>query len=322
MPSGASPRVVHRSAGSGARVVGLLVGMAILGIVAAGPALAVDDPTRPDARVTHGPSCRPGGVAVEVTGGTVAYDVVLATTRRPDGEDRASVPPGQTVELRTGDVGWGEMIDSRLVFTALDGSGVTYVDELPGFDFTRPAEEDCAAIAPPTAEATVPPMAEAPAGSGTDDLPADGGPVSVPASDAGPAAAVAASSGATSNVAAGDVVTVTASGFAAGEGVTVRLDDGTELGTAVADIDGLVAADVRIPDGATTGAATLEVTGVVTSTTVAVDLQIASAQTPVEAGAGAVWPLVLAGAALAAVGGGLGLAALRARVRRPTSGGA
>ena len=283
--------------------------MATLGIAAAGPAWAVDDPTRPDARVTHGPSCRPGGVAVEVTGGTVAYDVVLATTRHPEGEDRASVQPGQTVELRTGDVDWGERIDSRLEFTALDGSGVSYVDELVGFEFTRPAEEDCAAIAPPTAEATVPPIAGSP----------DGGD---PPGDPSPVASVAASSGSTSSVAAGDVVTLTASGFAAGEEVTLRLADGTELGTSVADIDGLVAVDVRIPDGAATGATTLEVVGVATSTSVAVDLRIAAATTPVESGGGAVWPLVLAGGALAAAAGGLGLSALRTRARRPTSGGA
>jgi hypothetical protein len=323
VPSGASPRVVRRSAVLGVLAAGLLA----LGVAAAGPALAVDDPTRPDARVTHGPSCRPGGVAVEVTGGTVAYDVVLATTRHPEGEARAAVQPGQTVELRTGDVDWGETIDSRLQFTALDGSGVTYVDELPGFEFTRPAEADCAAIAPPTAEATVPPIAGsagAPAGTGTDDLPPAGGVLPPLGTAAGerPAASVAASSGRTSDVAAGDVVTLTASGFAAGEEVSMRLTDGTHLGDSVADINGLVAVDVRIPDGAAAGAATLEVVGAVTSTTVTVDLQIASATTPVEPDGGAVWPLAVAGAALAVAAGGLGLAALRSRARRPASGSA
>ncbi|WP_139220528.1 hypothetical protein [Trujillonella endophytica] len=282
--------------------------MATLGVVAAGSALAIDDPTRPDARVTHGPSCRPGGVAVEVVGGTVAYDVVLATTRSPEGEDRASVAPGQTVELRTGDVAWGETIDSRLLFTALDGSGVTYVDELPGFEFTRPAEEDCAAIAPPTADATVPPMAGG----------ADGGAVGgdVPP----PAASVGVPAGSASSVAAGDVVTLTASGFAAGEEVTLRLGDGTELGTSVADIDGLVAVEVRIPSSAATGATTLEVVGAVTPTTVTVDLRIAAAGSPVAEQASATWPLVVAGAALVAAAGGVGVVALRRRAERSASG--
>ncbi len=321
MPSGASPRVVRRSAVRGVLAAGLLTAVAALGVAAAGPALAVDDPTRPDARVTHGPSCRPGGVAVEVTAGTVAYDVVLATTRTPGGEDRAQLEPGQTVELRTGDVGWGERIDSRLEFTALDGTGVAYVDELVGFEFTRPAEEDCAAIAPPTAEATVPPIAggtDVP-GGGTDDLPPDGGVVPMP--EAAPAASVTPT-GSASSVVAGDVVTLTASGFAAGESVVLRLGDGTEVGSSVADINGLVAVDVRIPAGAEAGATTLEVVGAVTSTTVTVDLRIASAATPVADGAGSAWSMVVAGGALAVVAGGLGVLALRRRSRHAASGSA
>lgn len=304
---------------------GLAAGLITLGVAAAGPVLAVDDPTRPDARVTQGPSCRPGGVAVEVTGGSVPYDVVLATTRQPGGEDSARVDPGQVVELTTGAVDWGERIDSRLLFTALDGSGVSYADELPGFEFTRPAEEDCAAIAPPPGEATVPPMSgspDAPAGTGTDDLPPGGDGVPMPGVDVpSPAGSVAASEGAPSRVAAGEVVTLTASGFAAGEEVRLRLADGTDLGTSVADIDGMVAVEVRIPAGAPLGATTLEVVGAVTATTVAVDLQIASSSTPVDDG-GTTWPLVLGGTAVALAAGGLAVTALRRRARQPSSGGA
>ncbi|WP_409331184.1 hypothetical protein [Trujillonella humicola] len=303
MPSGASPRVVRSSAVLG----GLAAGLIALG-VAAGPALAIDDPSRPDARVTHGPSCRPGGVAVEVTGGTVPYDVVLATTRQPAGEDRARVDPGQVVRLATGDVDWGERIDPRLLLTALDGSGVGYVDELPGFEFTRPAEEDCAAIAPQPGEATVPPM--------------DGPPVA--GEDAGPpspAGSVDAAEGAGSPVAAGEVVTLTATGFAAGEEVCVRMADGTDLGTASADIHGMVAVEVRIPAGVPAGATTLEVVGAVTRTTVAVDLQIASSRTPVDDG-GTAWPLVLGATTLALAAGALAVTQLRRRARRAASGGA
>jgi hypothetical protein len=124
------------------------------------PAAAVDHETRPDVRVTHGPSCRPGGVVVEVTGGTVGHAVTLATTRAPGGEDDAEVAPGAVVVLSTGEVAWGETIDPFLEISALDGSGTEWVDELPGYSFTRPAEEDCAAIAPPTGAAAVPPMGE------------------------------------------------------------------------------------------------------------------------------------------------------------------
>jgi hypothetical protein len=126
------------------------------GVALAGPAAAVDDAARPGARVTHGPSCRPGGVVVEVTGGTVGYAVTLATTRRPAGEEAAEVAPGVVVVLRTGPVQWGETIDPFLRYAALDGSAAGYVDELPGYRFTRPAAEDCAAIAPPTGVAALP----------------------------------------------------------------------------------------------------------------------------------------------------------------------
>ncbi|MGY1822049.1 hypothetical protein [Geodermatophilus sp. SYSU D00079] len=177
-----------------ANIAGLFALLTCAGVVAAAPALAVDDPTRPDARVTHGPSCRPGGVVVEVTGGTVAYAVTLTTTRLPAGEDDAEVRPGEVVVLGTGDVDWGETIDPGLEYTALDGSGTHYVDDLDGYSFTRPAAEDCAAIAPPTAAAAVPSPA-APAGAaipGTELPEVEAAPVpGVPVpDDAGPADAL------------------------------------------------------------------------------------------------------------------------------------
>src|SRR5690348_16809804 len=55
--------------------------LALAGVAAAlagaGPAAAAQDPTRPSATVTRGPSCDPGGIQVQVTGGSAAYDVVL-----------------------------------------------------------------------------------------------------------------------------------------------------------------------------------------------------------------------------------------------------
>ncbi|MGY1812785.1 hypothetical protein [Blastococcus sp. SYSU D00820] len=317
MPSGTTPRV----AGAPALLVGLTVALLAGGVGLAGPAAAVDDPARPDARVTHGPSCRPGGVVVEVTAGTVPYAVVLATTRTPDGEDSAELQPGQTVELTTADVGWGEMIDSRLEYTALDGSGISYVDELEGFEFTRPAEEDCAAIAPPTAPATVPPSAAPPPGEAdvtegsavpmpeAGDVPVPPG--GAPADEGGPVL-----SADTAAVAAGGVVTLTASGFVAGERVVFRLVDGTELGTATAGSDGSVRADVQIPAGTTAGPATVEVVGATSEAAVAVDLRIAAAETPLLS-AGTPWPRLLAGIGLLAVSGGILVGLLRRRPAPP-----
>lgn len=147
-------------ASSSRRVAGLLLVLLGAGIAAAAPARAIDDPTRPDARVIRAPSCHPGGLAVEITAGDAPYSVRLATTRTPEGEDEAVLQPRRTVVLETGGVDWGETIDGRLEYTALDGSGTSYVDELEEYSFTRPTEEDCAAITPallPAAPATPPP---------------------------------------------------------------------------------------------------------------------------------------------------------------------
>ncbi|MGY1752102.1 hypothetical protein [Blastococcus sp. SYSU D01042] len=147
-----------------AAFAGLLVALAAAGLGTAAPAAAIDDPTRPDATVTHGPSCRPGGLVVEVVAGTLPYSVRLATTREPDGEDEALLQPHGTVVLSTGDVAPGETIDGRLEYAAQDGSGSTYVDELDDWTFTRPTLEDCdQATAPPEPPAPEPPATEPPA---------------------------------------------------------------------------------------------------------------------------------------------------------------
>ncbi|TYP87164.1 hypothetical protein [Blastococcus xanthinilyticus] len=131
-------------------MAGLLALFLAAAVAAAVPARAVDDPTRPDARVTHGPSCHPGGIVVEVAAGTVPYTVRLATTRRPAGEDDAVLVARGSAVLRTADVAPGETIDPWLEFTAQDGSGVAYVDELADYTLTRPTVEDCElALSPP-----------------------------------------------------------------------------------------------------------------------------------------------------------------------------
>jgi hypothetical protein len=173
--------------GRGALLAILTSGLLFAGLAAAGPAAAIDDPARPDARVTHGPSCRPGGVVVEVRAGTEPYAVTLATTRSPGGEDAAELEPGETVLLSSGDVAWGETIDGYLEYRPLDGSARVYVDDLAGYTFTRPAEEDCAAIIAP-APATVPltPPGLDPASPGA---PADPGVPAEPEAPADPGSA-------------------------------------------------------------------------------------------------------------------------------------
>src|SRR5919112_2000881 len=82
-PGRATPRPSARPALSAPVLAGLFVALFPAAVATAGPAAAIDDPTRPDARVTHGPSCRPGGLVVEVQAGTTPYSVRLATTRQP-----------------------------------------------------------------------------------------------------------------------------------------------------------------------------------------------------------------------------------------------
>ncbi len=306
-----------------------VTGLLALGVVVAGPAAAVDDPARPDARVTHGPSCHPGGVVVEVTAGTVAYAVTLATTRRPEGEDRTEVQPGETAVLRTGEVDWGETIDSRLEYAALDGSDTAYVDELDGYVFTRPAQEDCAAITAPPSPAEVPPADAVPApapeptpapGATPTPVPAGAAPVpdvvpGLPAPETapgppadGPAVGAGAASASTRQVPAGGEVVLTGTGFTPGEEVTVRVADGTVLASVPAGPDGTVEITVRVPGGADAGPTRVELTGADSAVTAAVRLRVAAAATPADP---VPVPLVAAGLALLVSATGLVLAAAR-----------
>src|SRR5690242_558849 len=93
----------RRPSGAGLLLTALGAGLAV--VATAGPALAAQDPARPQATVTRGPSCLPGGLELRVQAGAVAVHVVLATTRHPEGEDAADLPAGGSAVLRTGDVG-------------------------------------------------------------------------------------------------------------------------------------------------------------------------------------------------------------------------
>lgn len=322
------PTSTPRPAVSAGLLTGLLVVLFGAALAAAAPASAVDDPSRPGARVTHGPSCRPGGLVVEVVAGTSPYSVRLATTRTPSGEDEATLQPGETVVLRTDDVAWGETIDGRLEFAAQDGTGVTYVDELQEYSFTRPTKEDCDAIAAPSSPAPTTTASPSPSASPS----AGGG--AVPSSSATPTTAPSTGSrtpapGGTAptagagdttprEVTAGDTVTLQASGFLPGERVTIQLHGNTDvLATATAGPDGTVQTEVRIPEGTAAGPATMDLVGAESEVVADVALQVAGAETPiVVGGASDIVPLTAAAVALVAAVGGLVSAAGRQRTRR------
>jgi len=302
---------------------GLFLVLLGAGVAAAPPALAVEDPTRPDARVTFGPSCRPGGLVVEVSGGTAPYHVRLATTRTPGGEDEATVAPGTTVTLRSGDVAWGETIDGRLEFTARDGSGVTFVDELENYSFTRPTAEDCAAVTGPTEPHPSPPPASTPPSDSAEPDGAAEPPSTPPPSRTSPHSSgtpqqtgglAPTSAGASADsVAPGDTVTVHGTGFLPGERVVVRLS-GTVLAAATAGPDGSVRAEIRIPELMEIGPATVNLVGDDSAVIAGVALQVAALAVTGADGAATLVPLVAAAGALVASTTGL-VAAGRRRSR-------
>jgi len=317
----AGPSRTAASAGLVGTFLALLLGAAL---ATAAPAAAVDDPSRPEAQVTHGPSCRPGGLVVEVVAGTSPYVVRLATTRTPSGEDEAVLAPGETVVLRSGGVDYGETIDGRLEFAAQDGTGVTYVDELKEYSFTRPTKEDCDAIADPTPTTTNSPTTSATPGS-TAPTTGSTAPTTEPAGDSPTTTAAAAvptgsaGGGAPQSVAPGDVVTVQGSGFLPGERVVAQLHGSDEvLATATAGPDGTVQADVRIPAGTDGGAATMHLLGTQSEVVADVALRVTAAERPVAmAGAADVVPLAVAAATLVGVAGLFSVVGRQRAGRRP-----
>jgi hypothetical protein len=260
---------------------------------------------------------------VEVVAGTSPYAVRLATTRRPSGEDQATLQPGQTAVLHTGDVAYGETIDGRLEYTALDGSGVTFVDELVEYSFTRPTKEDCDAIAAPSstgsASSTSSPDSAAPTTSAAATHPSSTGGGTPTQGAVVPT--VSTASAVPQQVTAGDSVTVQASGFQPGELVTVQLQGSDAvLATVTAESDGTVRTDVRIPDGTGAGATTVHLTGTQSEVVADVDLQVAAAETTLtpSGDAGDIVPLVAAAVALVAAAGYLFSVVGRRRGHRPT----
>jgi hypothetical protein len=325
------PSSTSRPAVSAGLLAGLLVVLFGAALATAAPAAAIDDPSRPDARVTHGPSCRPGGLVVEVVAGTSPYSVRLATTRTPSGEDEATLLPGETVVLRTDDVAWGETIDGRLEFAAQDGTGVTFVDELEEYSFTRPTQEDCDAIAAPSSPAPTttasPSPSATPTTSGGAAPSSSAGPTTAPSTGSrtpapGGAAPTVGAGGGTAprEVTAGDTVTLQASGFIPGERVTIQLHGSDDvLATATAGPDGTVQTEVRIPDGTEAGPATMDLVGAESEVLADVAFQVAGAEMPmVRDGAADIVPLTAAAVALVAAVGGLVSVAGRQRTRRHT----
>ncbi|SDY42271.1 hypothetical protein SAMN05661080_03424 [Modestobacter sp. DSM 44400] len=321
-----------------ARPVPLVVAVAgallIAGLVLAAPAAAIEDPAAPTAAITHGPSCGPGVVRVQVTNGDEEHRVALVFGGT-DEQDAAVLAPGQQAELRSTDVDWGITVDVSVTVTSADGATVD--EPLEFGTYTRPSREDCDAISggpgEPTAPAGGAPTTAAPATSASSrPNPASGEPRATgtprpipPIVDAGAPAAptgMPSTGGVTSggraadpSVAPGGAVTVHGTGFTPGEPVHVSVpgvDD--PLTTVTAAVDGTVEAVVHIPHGTDLGPLTLQLVGQDSATIAGLDLQVAAQQAPVSAATPV--PGLAAISALLMVGGALGLSA----ARRPRTG--
>ena len=288
-----------RSASAAALLVLATAGVLLTAAVAvAGPAAAIEDPRRPAAEITHGPSCGPGVVRVEVTGGNQARRVALVFDGTAE-QDVAELAPGEQTELASGDVDWGQTVDVSVTITRPDGTPDTPVEF---GTYTRPTAEDCAAVAPVALSADAGPSTRTTAPA----VPSWG--TGQPSWGDADAEAASASS---SSVAPGGVVTVRATGFTPGEPVQVTLlgRDGA-LTTVAAAPDGSVEAVVQIPRAAALGTATVQLVGGFSSATAGLDLQVAARVRPLAEQTTSV-PVLAAGASLIGATGLLGLRAAR-----------
>ena len=319
VPRRPTPDALTPSAGAGraprrALTALLTLALCTAGIGLAGPAAAAHDPGKPTATVTRGPSCDPGGMQIQVTAGTAPYDVVLATTRDPNGEDAATLQPGETVLLQTGPIDWGETVDPRLEYTPRDATGTAFVDDLPDWTMTRPSQADCAAIAQPAG--TPPPTTTTPTSPDRTQSPAPQptpAPTTAPAPDlpdpapATPSAVVArgaaGADGPSSHaVGAGRPITVRATGFQPGEEVTVRLAGSDVLGRGTVGPDGTADVAVLVP-AAAKGPTLLDVVGRTSGIMAGLRLQIAASRTAVPGERPLSWPALLALLSLVVAGG-------------------
>jgi hypothetical protein len=290
-------------------MLGAVGALVVAGTVLAAPALALEDPRRPVAEVTHGPSCGPGVIRVQVANGSQPHSVALVF----DGtvvQDTADLGPAERVELGSADVAWGTTVHVAVAVT--DAAGAVQVP-LDFGTYTRPSKEDCDALDLPPEPS--PPVGTqdtvAPAFGGSGSAPAPGGmgsgPQTVPVGDHSPVTGAVAAA----PVAPGGVVTVRGSGFAPGEPVDVTLDGAdAPLTTVVAAADGTVEAVVQIPRGADLGSVTVQLVGRTSSAMSGLDLQVAARQQVLTESGGHV-PALAAGAALLVASVGLGAAAAR-----------
>ena len=266
------------------------------------------------------------GVTVDVTvvvtaeDGTPEAPLELETYTRPDAEDCAAVtsptsspappPPSSTAPQATPDVTATPTAtepETTPPTTAAPAPSPT-VPTTPVPGTSRPAD----------------PATSAPATTTTTTTPEAGGPprtseAGTPAGTADRGGAAASSSAAA--VSPGGVVTVRATGFTAGEPVTVTIPGIDEpLTTVTAAADGSVETVVQIPRDVGLGSTTVQFTGTDSATTAGLDLDVAARDRVVPESTGSP-AAVAAGVALVGAAGTLGvMGARRSRGRHADPG--
>jgi hypothetical protein len=262
-------------------------------------------------------------MVIDVVARTTAYSVRLATTRTPAEEDSGTVQPGATLRLSGAAVAYGETVDSRLEYTALDGTGTNYVDDLEDWTMTRPSKADCDAVsAPPSAGSSADPTSSSSAASSpglSTATPGAGGstggegtggqPSAAPLTTPSPKAGSDWNAGSASitGVDDGGTFTLRGSGFQPGERVTVHLrGNGTVLASATAGADGSVRARIQLTTPSSEGAQSVDLIGDRSEVSAGVRLQVAAARSAVASrGTGNLWGLIAACVTFVSTVGGL-----------------
>jgi hypothetical protein len=165
-------------------------------VALAGPAAAIEDPRRPTAEVTHGPSCGPSVIRVAVTNGTEVHRVTLVLDRT-DEQEAAELGNGEQAELVSEDIDWGRTVDVSVTVTDTDG---TAEQPIEFGTYTRPSAEDCAAVTPTTSPSSPEPTTPAaPPSTGTTTTPTSPSSEPAPATPATTAATATTATTATTS---------------------------------------------------------------------------------------------------------------------------
>ncbi len=129
-------------------LIGLLVATVLATVVAAGPAAAAaaaGDPTRPSGQVVYGPNCTDGFIRVAIINGNEPHTLTMTYDGVPAGP-ATEVAAEERTTLEGREVDWGSTV--ALTVAVVGPTGVEA--SLDFLDYTRPTEEDCALVAPPT----------------------------------------------------------------------------------------------------------------------------------------------------------------------------